>query len=258
MYIIYEYYFNEKPYLKERAEILFDFVETGYTQNSEYLNDIHKSINSYGLPKKTKKQIEKIRFENICEYYTKMETVYNKSCLSFSDGILLKGFEPLSIYLVDTFIYYIKDINNSFEKAKLNNYIYNEYLYGTNEYQINLPKDKEDLKQYQEQNPINIVNDERLNNIIVLINEIYLPLMNEIAGTISSDITSFFDFFTYLIIAISNGFIVFIFGYLLFFVFPTLFSKNRGINKVRRMLEIIPKDIIFNLFIVDEQKINDE
>ena len=258
MYIIYEYYFNEKPYLKERADILFDFVETGYTQNSEYLNDIHKSINSYGLPKKTKKQIEKIRFENICEYYTKMETVYNKSCLSFSDGILLKGFEPLSIYLVDTFIYYIKDINNSFEKAKLNNYIYNEYLYGTNEYQINLPKDKEDLKQYQEQNPINIVNDERLNNIIVLINEIYLPLMNEIAGTISSDITSFFDFFTYLIIAISNGFIVFIFGYLLFFVFPTLFSKNRGINKVRRMLEIIPKDIIFNLFIVDEQKINDE
>ena len=45
-------------------------------------------------------------------------------------------------------------------------------------------------------------------------------------------------------------------GFILIFLLPILITKNNEINKVRKMLGIIPKDIIINFFIKDDKNDN--
>ena len=258
MYIIFEYYIESFKHLKNRIIILYNFIHDGYLENSKYINHIHKLIKEYGLPKETQKLIDKTRYQNVCYYFTEVEKVYNKNCETISDGILLKGYEPLIIYLVDSLIFYIKDINKSYENAKIKNYTYNEYLYGSYKYNSFLPTDEETLKDYQDNNPFNILNDNRMINIIVIINVVYIPLMKDIYFSLSEDILKYLDILTIIIIGLTIGLFIITLAFFFFIKLPHLISKNIEINKMRKMLKIIPKDIIFEFFENENNKINDE
>ena len=258
VYIIFEYYIESYTELKNRIIILFNFIHDGYLENSYYIKTIHNYIKQYGLPKKSKKLIENTRYQNICNYFTDLEKFYNKNCVTFLDGILLKGYEPLTIYLVETFIYYIRDINQSYEKAKIKNYTYNEYLYGSYKYNLILPNDEETLKDYQDNNPFNIFNDVRMINLILIINAVYIPLMKDIYFSLSEDILKSFDFLRILIIVLSIGLFIITLALFFIFILPHLITKNIEINKIRKMLEIIPKDIIYEFFVNENKKKNDE
>ena len=87
MYIIYENYINSKPYLKERLNLLLEFLNTGHSRNSGFFNEIHRLIKEYGLPKKSKKIFDNLSHKNICSYL-KFEDA-NINCFNFADGILL-------------------------------------------------------------------------------------------------------------------------------------------------------------------------
>ena len=258
MYILYESYIELDPFLNEKYNILLDFLHSGYSENSDYLNRIHKLIKKYGLPSKTQKKLDKIRYHNICDYFSQLVTMEGQNCETFADGILLKGFEPLSIYFVDAFIYYIKELNKIYEIAKIKNYTYNEYLYGTKEYENYLPKDEETLKDYFNNNPIKVINEKRMFEVIILIHEIYFPLMNDISNSISKDIFNVFNKSNSYIIACIIFFIFLILGFLLINVVPILVKQNNQINTIRKMLEIIPRDIIFNLFVQEDMKNNED
>ena len=254
MYILYEYYIDLDPFLKEKYNILLEFTHSGYTQNSNHLNQIHKLVKKYSLPSKTKKKLDDIRFHNICNYLTRLVTIDEQNCNTFADGVLLKGFEPLSAYFVDAFIYYIKELNKKFEIAKIKNYTYNEYLYGTKEYENFLPKDKETLKDYLINNPINVINEKRMHDVIILIHEIYFPLMNDISDSISKDVFNVLDNSNSYIIAFTIFVVLLILGFLSMIILPILVKQNNQINTIRKMLEIIPRDIIFNFFVQEDMK----
>ena len=254
MYIIYENYINSKPYLKERLNLLLEFLNTGHSRNSGFFNEIHRLIKEYGLPKKSKQIFDNLSHKNICSYIKFEDT--NLNCFNFADGILLKGFEPLSTYLVDSFSYFISEVNKSYEKAKKKNYTYNEVLYGTEEYKKNLPINEEKLKDYQINNPFLIFNKEEMLNMVLLINEIFFPVLSDFAFSINKEINELFDSLTLYIIATILCIIIFVFIFSLTFIVPIIIKQNREINKIRRMLEIIPKDIIFRFFLNDENKNN--
>ena len=254
MYIIYENYINSKPYLKERLNMLLEFLNTGHSRNSGFFNEIHRLIKEYGLPKKSKQIFDNLSHKNICSYIKFEDT--NLNCFNFADGILLKGFEPLSTYLVDSFSYFISEVNKSYEKAKKKNYTYNEVLYGTEEYKKNLPINEEKLKDYQINNPFLIFNKEEMLNMVLLINEIFFPVLSDFAFSINKEINELFDSLTLYIIATILCIIIFVFIFSLTFIVPIIIKQNREINKIRRMLEIIPKDIIFRFFLNDENKNN--
>ena len=256
MFLIYNYYINSHSHLNRRYNILLEFIHNGYTENSQYLNNMHHLIKKYGLPKETQIKMNNVSFSNICSYYSYLENILNRSCLNFSDGILLKGFEPLSNYFIDSFIYYFKEISKAFEFGQKKNYIYNEFLYGTEEYNINLPKDEKTLKDYQENNPININNEEKMKDLYLLIKIILIPLVDDISNSISNELLNIFKKVNNLIIGINISFIVVIVGFILIFLLPILITKNNEINKVRKMLGIIPKDIIINFFIKDDKNDN--
>ena len=94
--------------------------------------------------------------------------------------------------------------------------------------------------------------------VIILIHEIYFPLMNDISNSISKDIFNVFNKSNSYIIASIIFFIFLILGFLLINVVPILVKQNNQINTIRKMLEIIPRDIIFNLFVQEDMKNNED
>ena len=142
------------------------------------------------------------------------------------------------------------------KKQKKKNYTYNEVLYGTEEYEKNLPINEEKLKDYQINNPFLIFNKEEMLNMVLLINQIFFPVLSDFANNISNEINELFDSLTLFIIVIILFIIIFVFIFSLTFIVPNLIKQNKEINKIRRMLEIIPKDIIFRFFLNDENKNN--
>ena len=96
-----------------------------------------------------------------------------------------------------------------------------------------------------------------MNDVFFLINEIYFPLMNDISESICNEVNNVFDNINSYIIA-STIFVIFlILGFLTIIVVPFLVKQNNQINTIRKMLEIIPRDIIFNFFVQEDMK-NDE
>ena len=67
-----------------------------------------------------------------------------------------------------------------------------------------------------------------------------------------------FDFLRILIIVLSIGLFIITLALFFIFILPHLITKNIEINKIRKMLEIIPKDIIYEFFVNENKKKNDE
>ena len=81
--------------------------------------------------------------------------------------------------------------------------------------------------------------------------------MNDISESICNEVNNVFDNINSYIIA-STIFVIFlILGFLTIIVVPFLVKQNNQINTIRKMLEIIPRDIIFNFFVQEDMK-NDE
>jgi hypothetical protein len=95
-----------------------------------------------------------------------------------------------------------------------------------------------------------------MKDLYLLIKIILIPLVDDISNSISKELLNIFKKINNLIIGINISFIVVIVGFILIFLLPILITKNNEINKVRKMLGIIPKDIIINFFIKDDKNDN--
>ena len=95
-----------------------------------------------------------------------------------------------------------------------------------------------------------------MKDLYLLIKIILIPLVDDISNSISNELLNIFKKVNNLIIGINISFIVVIVGFILIFLLPILITKNNEINKVRKMLGIIPKDIIINFFIKDDKNDN--
>ena len=95
-----------------------------------------------------------------------------------------------------------------------------------------------------------------MKDLYLLIKIILIPLVDDISNSISNELLNIFKKVNNLIIGINISFIVLIVGFILIFLLPILITKNNEINKVRKMLGIIPKDIIINFFIKDDKNDN--
>ena len=93
-----------------------------------------------------------------------------------------------------------------------------------------------------------------MHDLIILIHEIYFPLMNDISDSISKDVFNVLDNSNSYIIAFTIFVVLLILGFLSIIILPILVKQNNQINTIRKMLEIIPRDIIFNFFVQEDMK----
>ena len=94
-----------------------------------------------------------------------------------------------------------------------------------------MPINEEKLKDYQINNPFLIFNKEEMLNMVLLINEIFFPVLSDFAISISNEINELFDSLTLYIIAFILCVVAFDFIFSLTFIVPILIKQNREINK---------------------------
>ena len=107
---------------------------------------------------------------------------------------------------------------------------------------------------YYENNPFQLFNDEQLRELNVLNEEIYKPAIETFIEALNLDINHCTQSIFNYIEKFSILYFIVIICFNCFFYIPYLFHKNRNINKVRQMLMIIPKEILYKTIEITDGK----
>ena len=133
--------------------------------------------------------------------------------------------------------------------------MYYELYYGN--YIYDLYKESyfvEDEEDYNNNNPFNYLNSEEMKTINVINEYILKESFTKISNFLADDIHDLFNHIKVFIIMILITFYIIFFLFFLFFYLPDIFKKNKEITKTRTMLNIIPKDLLYNILLNEKTK----
>jgi hypothetical protein len=127
-------------------------------------------------------------------------------------------------------------------------------LFGSEQYISLLPTDKNELEKYLENNPYKIFNDDKMKNLSILFETIMIPAYNELAHVIYNDIKDILKNNKSCIIYICTIIILLIFFTYLFYIYPVIHFLEKNISKIRKMVMIIPREILCELLRKEQEK----
>ena len=139
--------------------------------------------------------------------------------------------------------------------AKQKGYKYNEIYYGTEYYQTLFPENKNEWEQYNKLNPFRNINGQIIKNVTVLTEVIYKNITKIFNNLIKQEINDGYVYIQkFLIICI---FLFSIIAYIptIFYIIPDIARKNIDINKKKKLLAIIPRDILTDIIHKNEGKL---
>ena len=246
-----EFLFDKDAFVNNtKIDEIIDLVFYNYTFNHiKLFNELINYQDQYG------KDYTEFRYKlyktDICNYTTFFEEFYNNSdvnCYSILNGGAKYGLETL----MSNFVEQLREIKNNMKNYHViweeKNFKYNLSLYGLDNYSLlNSDLTEEELIEYDKYHPLNILNSTELKEM-EMINEYYfIPIFNLIMDQLDDAIVKNFD--KRKLITVSMSII-----YISFFVIIYLFvwqryveSLNMVIYKTKKMLAIIPKDILAGL-----------
>ena len=134
-------------------------------------------------------------------------------------------------------------IYNSISKG----YVYNELYYGTDEYNNSGP---------EEENPFLLFNDNIFKNFTVVVIYLIRPVITDLTHSITTGVNKLFSDLRKIIVIINIIAFGFLILFYIFYITPFVIQKNLELNKTRKMLGIIPKDIFFG--ILSNEKIGEK
>ena len=266
---IYSKYFNYirifiTYYFKENNDPMINFINNTLTQNlnklfilnNEYLYKSIMNIKKYNLPSNSTNLYMNIMKSDLCDYFENYSLSYNISCDLFCDGIIRKGLINILIYGIHNIFYLMKEINYSIEKIKKLNFKYNEVLYGTDDYYNLYPENKSEWELYETLNPFLIVNDDVCKNLTILTENVIKNITNNLVDNIKKEIINKFEN-----IKQNLTLLCFLFGCIIaiptiFYIIPDIIRKNNDINKKRKLLAIIPKEIMAEILLNNNHEIS--
>ena len=258
--IIYQYYSFTNLVVLNKLNTLKIGLSELFAKNGEIHAEISENLDKYGLPKQSYKIFKSLKNESLCFYFYNLSSFFdlNKSCENFANNIVNYGIDSVADFIIHSLYEFANEIVYLMAYSASKGYIYNELLYGNPLYEMLLPNESDVLKDYNYHNPFKILNYDKMKDFSILYQYIYDLGINNITNTIQNDIISLFSFFkkvikffeiAYLFIAI-----VFIFCYMI----PDFYNRNSDINKSKRMLRIIPKDVLLELLTNVESEENIE
>ena len=184
----------------------------------------------------------------------------NFTCEDFASNVSNYGLLSLSSYYTDTLFYIYSKITYQWNFVEnYYNFTFNEIIYNSdedNEYYLNyvLPSNSDDIELYQNINPFQIYNDNHLKDLTIVIIYIYKPSFESLIVSIQNVIKAIYDhIYNYILISNIGYYIVLIWFYFIYLL-PYIIKKNIELNKNRKMLNIIPKEILFE--IINKEKSN--
>ncbi len=245
MYLLfYPVILEDEDLISKQNDFKNDIINAYFNISKTYIS-LFGNVTENGLPKLIKNKYFYIEINSLCGYFSDFLTNYSIECDNFSSNITKQGLALLYSYSMNSVYYLFNAIEEKISYTIRNNLSYNELYYGTSNYSIvgNI-----------EDNPFLLFNDEIFKNLTISIIYIINPVISDLIQTVSEECETLFSKIKKNIIIVNVLFFIVLFFYYLCYILPFIIKKNMDLNKTRKMLGIIPKDIFVDI-LNNEKKI---
>ena len=258
--VIYQYYSFSNIELIKKIIIIGEELPHSFKINGNINQQISNHIQKYDLPKKSKNKYQALKEGSLCIYYENYTSNFQieTKCENFANNISNYGLDSVKDFMIHSLLEFKEEITYLFAYSLSKGYIYNEIIYGTEEYFKSFPTDEKIYEDYINHNPFNILNSDKMKDFSVLYQYVYSQSASELTKIIKNDIISLFDDYNKFIQYFELSYFILVFLFIFLFLIPNLYYWNNDINKSRRMLRIIPKDVLLELLTNSESEENIE
>ena len=127
-------------------------------------------------------------------------------------------------------------------------FLYSEIFYGT-EFYYNFSKDipQSHIEEYNKLEPFSLFNLNVMRNLIILNDNVFKACIDDASHLVKDDIQNIGNVINKLLVSLLIMYISFIILFSLFYVIPDVIKKNNNINKRRKILMIIPKNVLLDI-----------
>jgi hypothetical protein len=248
VYLLYYNIFFNNEYLKNFIFKKTKITGTSYIYLDLYYKYLTHNITKYGLPNSDLdvffKSIDDLSF---CNYINDSQFEFNVACDNLANNITNYGLHSITSYYIDT-AYYLLVL---FEKKVLlslnSDYTFNELLYGTEKYKELIPSNEEEKEIYNNLNPFYLFNKNELKDLSVIIFHVLGNLFIDFNDSYSNSLNDCFLNIKKMIKLMNYLFFIILAIAYIIYMIPYGFIKNIDINNSRKILNIIPKDILFEI-----------
>jgi hypothetical protein len=216
-----------------RSEIINSYYNISRTYNRLYGN-----ISGYDLNKEIKDKYNYVEIHSLCNYIEAFFQNYSLNCSFFSSNITNQGLALVYSYLMNNVYYLFNAIEIKIYDIIEKNYTYNELYYGTEKYNNSGPEDE---------NPFYLFNNVIFKNFTVTVVYLIRPIITDLRESVNAGIKKLFSNLKNNVVVVNIIVFVFLTLFYLCYITPFAIRKNLELNKTRKMLGIIPKDIFFNI-----------
>ena len=248
VYLLYYNIFLYNEYLKNFIIKKTNITGNFYIDLDLYYKYLTHNITKYGLPNSDLndflKSVDDLSF---CNYINNNQIEFNTICDNLANNITNYGLHSIISYYIDT-AYYLLIL---FEKKVLlslnSNYTFNELLYGTKKYEKLIPSNEKEKEIYNNLNPFYLFNKNELKDLSVIIFHVLGNLFIDFNDYYSKSLSDCFHNIKKIIKLMNYLFFIILAIAYIIYIIPYGFIKNIDINNSRKILNIIPKDILFEI-----------
>ena len=228
---------NDKD-LSIKKELVRNEIINVYENISKTYNSLYGNISENNFPKSIKDKYSNTEKNTLCDYISNFTTNYSLDCKFFTSNITNQGLALVYSYLMNNVYYLFKALEYKIYNSISKGYVYNELYYGTDEYNNSGP---------EEENPFLLFNDNIFKNFTVVVIYLIRPVITDLTHSITTGVNKLFSDLRKIIVIINIIAFGFLILFYIFYITPFVIQKNLELNKTRKMLGIIPKDIFFGI-----------
>ena len=227
---------TNEEYLNSKLDDIYDSRK----KNMNYINH-----NKFNLPNDFFVQYKNLKNSHPCDY--KLEDNYfenEEECLNFMSNSTKFGMDILLSYFIEE-VRFLKEL--TFVYTDLNNPINNLTLTGTEIGQKNWPNKEPELSNYIKNDPINYFNMDYMKKMNIMFSNIILSFDKILNNLMADCLKSFLKntkipYVILLISYLSLCSVLFLFIWM-----PFVSNLNSIIYKTKKMLSIIPKEVLMSI-----------
>ena len=225
-----------------------DKLQHLYKNNIIINSNLYGNLTNYSIPSDTKNLINNIKDNSLCWIFENNSNFNNFSCFQLSTNVTNYGLDVIITYYIDMLKHLYRLEDYKIEYANNNSLYYLNIYYGNNLYYAYFPDDSEELEEYINSNPFNIINDEYFYNINILTENVIKPAYLQMFSKIYDDIKDLFDNLDDYILYLLYFYYIVLLIYFIIYIPSDIYKKNNDINKTKKMLNIIPKNNLYDIF----------
>ena len=235
--LFYPVILNDEQKLVKTTSIQND-IENAYYNISITYSRLFGNITKNDLSTEVKTKYKYIETNSLCDYFSDFLSNYSILCEDFSNNITTQGLALTYSYCMNSVFYLYNSMNSQIKNVIENGYSYNELYYGTSNYSIIGP---------EEENPFYLFNDEMFKNFTIIVSYLISSVFHDLSESVDKSLKNLFSTLKKNIIIINVIAFTFLALFYIFYIMPFCIQKNLLLNKTRKMLGIIPKDIFLEI-----------